>query len=277
MCPYFWTYVLIFLFLPFILLLKLFGSAGTRALKFSKDYKYNKEKNAIADLQFQINRKDLTDIEIYKIINSKCYNKYKYDVMWDSYEHKNSVFDKYYAHQNKLRSKDSEAYAKQQERKRKLEKQFSDVNKKMTEIKDYKIFTYISYVVVGAMGLFLLYGFYSLISLIPFSSIDWGGVFYGLLIIVVASVVFGGGYLLIRYAIIPFGKWLSCRRLPSCSMCEGMKNFFAWCASWLKYGIYIVMPFWWLILGIGKVCVIIGHMIYSTYKKQCPIIEWKDE
>ena len=116
--------------------------------------------------------------------------------------------------------------------------------------------------------------------MIPFSSVPWGLVGYWALIVLgivagAATAIFLG-WALVKFVFIPFFKWLSCIKLPHCGLCENMKAFFGWFAIGFKYRAYIFLPFWWLILGIGKVGVIIGHMIYSTYKKQCPIIEWKE-
>lgn len=278
MCPYFWTYVLIFLFIIPILIVKMFGKTGTKFLAWTKDYKHNKNVKARQHLIEQCKNPNISEKEAFRIVKSKCWDNYSGWVDDDDYVRIKDLYRKEYWRLEKLEQEAArKRYAAQQKRKR----EFDKVNKKMSEYKDSKFFEYLSYVVIGAMGLFLLYGLYSLISMIPFSKVPWGEVGYytllilGVLVLVAAAI--GGGYLLVRYVFIPFFKWLSCVRLPRCGICDTMGSFFTWCGSWMKYGIYIVMPFWWLILGIGKVGVIIGHMIWSTYKKRCPIIEWREE
>jgi hypothetical protein len=256
----------------------MFGGAGTRFLSWTKDYKRNKEEKNKQQFLAKCHNPNLTPSEAYKLVTSKCWNEYHY---WLEDDRRGVIRHLYHTEYEKRAEEQAIAYGKQQERKRKLNEQYDSVNTKMAEIKDYKAFTYISYVVVALLAAFVLYCFYLLIMLIPFHRIDWPVVGEWVLYMLAAAAIIGGLgvtiYGLVRYVFGPFFRWLSCIKLPSCRLCNGMKNLFANFAVVGRYFLYIFLPIWWLILGIGKVGVIIGHMIYSTYKKQCPIIEWKED
>lgn len=267
MCPYFWTYVLILLFLPIILFIKLFGKFGTQFLKWSKDYKYNREKIASDALIFRCSREDLTPEEGYNIYRSKCYKTYWYDLDYDS---RCRIEELFYEHRNHIN------YLKRVARDKK-EVRNDRLNKKIVTFKEYKSYTYISYLIVGLLGLILLYSFYYMGSMF-INSINWTSVWVwftdvGLPSLLILFIVIAGVYsiyILVKYVLKPFFLWLSCRKLPTCKLCNGLSRVG-------KFLLYLVYPLWWVILGIGKFFVIIGHMIYSTYKKSCPIITWEDD
>lgn len=276
MCPYFWTYVLILLFLPLILIIKLFGNGGTKFLAWVKDYKENKRLKSIEYLKTICSNPNITQAEAYKIVRSKCWDNYRFYLDYDVETNiKELWLEEYYRLEDIEVQESAKRYAKQQERKREMEK-FSS---KVEEYREYAIVKYLSYLFIGAFAVAVLYGFYSLIMLIPFASVPWGDVgFYVLvtiMILVTAGATIGLFYLLVIYVLKPFFQWVSCVKLPKCGVCENIRSWFGW-LSYFSYAKYIVLPFWWLILGIGKMFVIIGHMIYSTYKKSCPIIEWKE-
>ena len=273
MCPYFWTYVLIVLFLPLILVVKLFGNAGTRFLSWMKDYRHNRIERIKGNFIMNCCHPNLTPKEAYKLTQSKCWDEYRYYL---EYEVEEKVKQLARIELNKIEDEQAEAYKKQQERKRALAEQFDDINNKMSTMRENKLFTYFSYVVVGVICSITLYFLYTLVMMIPFYMIDWPVVgYYSLYITLLLISMFGLVLLfygLIKYVFTPFFKWLSCIKLPSCGICNTMSPLL----NKMKYVLYIFLPIWWLVLGIGKLFAIIGHMIYSTYKKSCPMIEWKD-
>lgn len=263
MCPYFWTYVLIFLFLPFILLVKLFGKSGTKFLNWVKDFKENRDKKSVAYLNKLCSNPNLTNEEAYKIRRSRCWKKHNWDITWELREHIDEMFHKHLEYRRELENiADREREAKIQERSAKYE-----------EIKELKWFPYVAYTItfglLGIVAFAIIYGGYQ-----GAMAIDWPWLGkWTLYVLGGAAILFVAGlivYAIIKYLIVPFVRWVSCMKLPHCGLCENFKAFF----SLFKY---VWRPIRYILVGIIKFFAIIGDMIYSTYKKKCPIITWEDK
>ncbi len=262
MCPYFWTYVLIALFLPLILVIKLFGKSGTVFLNWVKDYKNNKEKAEIAHLKNLCENPDLSPEEAFKIRKSKCWKKHNWEI---DLSISNRIKGLAYQHREYLSDL---KYKREEERDAKREEMVA----KYEEVKEYKWFPYVAYLITfalfGLLAWAIIYGGYR-----GAMAIDWPWLGKWTLNILIIGAVIGSIILVlygfIKYVCIPFVQWVSCIKLPKCGICENMKSFF----SLFKY---VWLPIRYVLLGIVKFFAIIGDMIYSTYKKKCPIITWED-
>lgn len=264
MCPYFWTYVVVFLTLPLILLVKMFGKGGTRFLNYLKDYKENRRLKMVAYLKSLCEKEDMTPEEAYKIWRSRCWKKHKWDLE-NYYEIRDKLCDLYEKHvkfMDKMRQADYQKRLAQQEVRA----------QKLQEYKEAKWFTPVSYIIsAGLIGMILyaiVFGLYQ-----ASIAINWAVVGHWALIILIVlgaiAAFIGTLYALIKFIFIPFFQWLSCVKLPECGICNNVKAFF-------RLFIYIWMPIKYIVLGMIKFVAIIGNMIYSTYKKQCPVITWED-
>ncbi len=147
------------------------------------------------------------------------------------------------------------------------------ITKTYETYKEYKWFTYLSYFISGSILLMLAasigYACYIGGSMVNWPIVgDWTIFIFGIIIglVILIFVI----YAIVKYIFGPLINWISCVKLPHCGICENMKNFF----SYFKY---IFIPFKYILIGIWKLIAIIGNMIYSTYKKQCPVITWEDK
>lgn len=241
MCPYFWTYVLTLIFLPFILIFKLFNKSSKKILNNLRTYKERKREEIIK--KFIIEASTLnSDEEYYEFKSRKCYTKYGYRLDGDLYYKIKYGAREFEYNLNSKKEKDKE--------------------KKLAKIETYKeskYFTVISFVISIIVFGLIGYLLYSLIGMIHFSPIDWDKVFmtlYTIGIIVGIGVII---YILFRFVLVPLIDKLKCIKLPKCRVCE--------------LGKHLLLPFkmlWTLLL-------IISNMIYVTYKKNCPMITWEDE
>jgi hypothetical protein len=263
MCPYFWTYVLIFLFLPLILIIKAFGKYGTQFLSWTKDYKQNKQNAAINHMKIICSNPNLTPYEAYKIMKSKCYKEhFYYEIEYDVRIRLGELENIYLANMRQIKHKKEAIVEARRER---------FVNTYET-YKEYKWFNYLSYIISFGLIVVIIYAvIYS--AYIGGSMVNWQFVGKWTLIITIfiiaAAIVIGITYAVIKYVIYPFIGWISCIKLPTCGICENVKNLFS-------YFIFLWIPFKYISIGIYRFFAIIVNMIYSTYKKQCPIITWED-
>lgn len=265
MCPYFWTYVVIMLTLPLILLIKMFGKGGTKFLNYVKDFKENRRLKAVAYLQAICEIPDLTPKAAYKIYCSKCWKNHKWDL--DNYYSVISpkielLYSQHLAYLKDIKNKElTIQYNKDAIRKQ-----------RMDEYREAKWFTPLSYIIsvalIGAILYLLGMGLYMGGSLVNWPVVGkW--TFIILSGLVTLGAVIGILYTIIKYVFIPFFKWTSCVKLPNCGICENIKSFF-------RLFKYVWLLIRYILIGIGRFIGIIGNMIYSTYKKQCPIITWED-
>jgi hypothetical protein len=265
-CPYFWTYVVVFLLLPLILLVRMFGNAGVKILTNAKDYKETKTNKMILHLESICNDPELTPEQAYKISHSKCYKAYKYWKLTNSAVTRiNELSTQHIETMSDLRELAQDA------RDVKLEAR----SQKIETYKENKYFMYIAYLISGSLGIFVLYavvlGIGTTISLINWYEVGVGSL-YVLTGAGAITILYFISYALVVHVLKPFFIKMSCMKLPNCSLCSAIKNMF----SKLKYILYIFYPAYWIIKGICKLFAIIGSMIYATYKKQCPRITWED-
>ena len=243
MCPYFWSFVFTILFLPLILLIKLFGKGGTQFISKMESYKrdrINRLENEFYEKYNDHNK--LTTKECYELVRSSCWDKYKWGLNYH-----NNIEDKYNEYKKILRDE-------------KIRN--TDIRiEKYNAVKESKYFTYISlFVSILVFGLFI-YTIYRLVLFIPFKPIDFDKLYNIIKKISIFLLIGSCLFLFIKYIIRPIYNYLECIELPKCKLCK------------LGLGKYIIMPFKF----IGKGLLIIGDMIYATYKQHCPMITWKDE
>lgn len=263
MCPYFWTYVLVILLLPLILFIKMFGKLGTKFLVWAKNYSNERDDKLREKFSLKAENPNITQREAYLLVKSKCWDNYSYTIGWDTREKLCEMF------WDEERIIDNRKKAK----KRLKAENRREFNQRIENMKEYKYYNVLSFIMSGIIILFGLYFLYMLFSLIPITASEW---LYGILFIITtvgisAGVIFGI-YYLVKYVFQPIITWISCYDSSNCGFCNNVKTFFSYFVV-LKYIFY---PFYYVIIGIIKLFRIIGHMIYSTYKKQCPLITWKD-
>lgn len=85
MCPYFWTYVLVILLLPIILLVKVLGKSGSNFL--NKIEKKSREKRQVEKDKFiaSVTGRTFTPEEAYILCTSKQWQKYSGFLSYDLY------------------------------------------------------------------------------------------------------------------------------------------------------------------------------------------------
>lgn len=241
MCPYFWTYVITLLFFPLVLIIKLFGKSGTLFLNYLKDYSRNKANKAIESFKARVgDGESLTNEEAYKLKRSNCYSNNWYQLDWnvtDLIDFKSREYSR-----NEL---PKIRYAKEQQ------------IKEFKESTIYQVISYILALIVSIAGIYVIYQLYLVSNDYTIMWKEIGGVL--LFISIFVAGVFGivG---LIKYIIIPIGEYLACLKTPKCYLCQ--------LGIW-KFVSNIFKTIW---LGF---C-LIGDMIYNTYKKNCPLITWKE-
>lgn len=254
MCPYFWSYVLIFMFFPLILMVKLFGKFGTQFLNYLRKYKENRREKIKQDFIKRASKENMTQKEGYDIVKTKCWVDNWYYLDSDIYSEIVGLYDK---ERNERADKKYELNNKKEEDKKVRIQKYK-------EYKESKWFTYISYVMsLGIIGL-LGYTFYKLLSMINLSGINWllvGKVSLTILSIGVGSVLF---VLLIRYILVPIIDYLKCMECKLCKFGIGSKI--------VKIFSFVGLIF----VFIWKGFKLVGDMIYVTYKKNCPLITWED-
>jgi hypothetical protein len=230
MCPYFWTYVLIFLLFPLVLLVKMFGIYGTKFLNVLRTYKETKREKEIEKFIARCSG-FLSDEAVLNLVFSKCWDEYRYYLDWDL----------------------------QDELKRRWYQLSYDRDIKKTEfrkdVKESKSFIFIStfittLLVIGAFG-FVFY----LLTLVPW--VEFGSILLTLLkLLPIAAlclaILVGFGYLI---AILI--EKLKCMECKLCKL-----SIFSEIGNGFKF----------IFSGFG----LVGDMIYVTYKRNCPLITWKE-
>lgn len=214
MCPYFWSLVSTMTLLPIILIVKLFGRAGTNLL--SKLESYKRDKQAAEKESFlQRCNKDLTDEQAYKIKNTSCWDRNYYFLEW---ELEKEIRSKAYNHRDFI-------FAQKEIKKQKI-----------TEVKESKYFIYSSYVISVIVVSLGVYGLYYSLSLIEYSPIDWEFLGKLLKVVLFAISILVAVYLLCKYVIFPIYERISCME---CKLCQ--------------YG-YVLSPFKFIGRGILIIC-----------------------
>ncbi len=299
MCPYFWTWVCIMLFLSIILLVKLCGKWGNVLLVYCNDYKRNKRARVLQHVKDIVLDVNLTEEKAYKFRKTSCYKDNKYDIYNERYQSVlrsdgreisfESLDSEWVKHLDKLasdkeeilslkRHKRNENYAAKVES---INEFKGDVVSKYEKLMENRVLNFISlsilYISMASVVGLLLYGVWGIGTMINWEFVGW----FMVGLIGTAGLV-GLIYLLIVYCLKPFVSWLSCVKVPKCQFCtnfwNGVGRFFKAIGNGIvTMAKWVWLPIKYIGIGIGKLVMIIGHMIYSTYKKQCPIIEWNDE
>lgn len=258
MCPYFWTYVVIFLTLPFILLFRIGGKKGKQFSSWLESHQRDKRNKMIENFQKRCENPNLSPKEAYEIKNSKCWEKYYYYIDWDLDNHIRNLSNeyKYTLHKEKIeRDKNKE--------------------QKIKELKESKTLNVIFTILGIGLLLLILYVTIVGISMIEFKPIDWlfiGKVLLGSILIICSGLLIIGIVYYIVKGIQYLTMKISCINF-TCPLC----NFFGGLIKMLFINIgkstpYISIPFIFIFKGIR----LIADMIYNTYKKNCPIIKWEE-
>lgn len=258
MCPYFWTYALIFFFIIPILILKLLGNKGSQLLNWIEKRKREKRDRLIEAFVKKCENPNLTNKEAYEIKKSKCWDRFYYYIE--------------YKHIEKIRLLSSE-YANflftENNKKEKAKKE------KIKKIKENKTLIYLFNFIGGCIILFILSLFVYFLSLINWSGIDWmyllKGFGIGVLILIACFLIF----FIIKYLVISViyvKEKISCLNIK-CPLCSIFPSIFNYIGKGISNSFpYICVPF----IFIGKGILVCLDMIYNTYKKRCPLIKWED-
>lgn len=240
MCPYFWTYVLIILFFPLILIIKLFGKFGTKLLVYLKEYK-SKLKTKRGVRLNEICKNITTGKEAFKMYNSKKFNRHYWSI--DS-SLRDAISVLYYDYQFKL--EDSRIKTKELKRKKKEERTVK--KEKLLKIKAVSITLYVISLILIILSCALLV--WGAIELFAITNWKMVGIiaFYVLLYVIAAIIIIFIVAKLVDY-------------VESNNFKLNTERF-----SWLA------KPFKWVF----KFFAIIVDMLYSAYKKQCPLITWEE-
>lgn len=245
MCPYFWTYILIFALFPLILVFKIFGSYGSKILNKIRTYESSRTQKLKTEL-IQRCSEELTDEECYLISESRCYKKYGYILSNENY----------YKIISGRRRVSMYKYEKNKQ---------DRLNKKAryTEIKESKLFTFISYLILLAFLLSIIFTIMKLYSYMLLANINWNKILiisgWILAIILIAILLYYIVQFIIEYIITPLIDKISCFE---CKFCKKI--------SILKV---ISKP----IILIYNGFMLIIDMVVATYKKHCPLIIWEDD
>lgn len=249
MCPYFWSMVFTFSLFPIILLFKMFGGWGNNVLSKLESKKRDSIARDKKNLRESINNPDLTPKQAYDIKKSKCFGRYGWDIFVDN-ESENRFMILYWEWYHKLEHDEN---LKRLEQLNKLSKR--------KEIKESKWFGYVSLLITLSIFSIIGYTLYMVFSIIEFPAMDWELVGRMLFKISILSLISFILFITIKYILIPLSSYLKCVNLPKCSLCK------------FGFGNYIIKPFKF----VGKGFLIIGDMIYVTYKRNCPLITWEEE
>lgn len=280
MCPYFWTYVVVILFLPIILIIKAFGKAGTALLNKLRTYKRDKEDRLIKELNERL-RSAITPEAAYKVMKSKCFRTFGWCGL--TWEERQKVEELYYQHRHLLRQKEEEKEEARDKRRTEryvvIEARREKFTKTKTDFTESKIVNVLGYIILYAAIGILLYGAVRLVMYLctlHYPAPNWNLIGIVTLIILGAAAFLFIVYAFFRYLVFPFFSWLGCQlgKIDWSFMSKVGKVL-----SYLSYLKYLGIPFWLLykaILAVGRLFAIIGSMIYATYKKHCPIITWKE-
>lgn len=266
MCPYFWTYVVVMMFLPLILIVKLFGKGGSKLLNDARTYRDRKEKKLTEKLmeRFRLAIASGDPDEINRLSRSKCWKKFGNQM---SYKVDYSEMTIFYNLRDKWEEKERERRRELKHMRNKTkeirEQKIEDIKESITG----KIIGYTMLVlVIGALGYLLFILFRWLIFGINWPPANWPvigtavGILAGVILLIYLT------YLSIKYLMVPFFSWVACNLRK---------------VEWPKFpiGKYIAIPFilfWKLLVLIYKCIAIVCSMIYATYKRYCPVITWKE-
>lgn len=240
-CPIFHLLWITCLLIPLVLIIKIFGSAGSSFMNSLRTYSKRQDIKIRDKFVKKYSTAVLTDEQAWKLVLSRCWRKHKGYLGWERYE---EIEHQYYSQNRKINQKEFE------------KKEYRTTQYK--NMKENKWFPYISYFVTGCVGIIFLYLLYQLIGYIPWNTIDWPYIWeviigLGIIIGFITIVI-----LFFKYIVGSIINWLDCHE---CKLCK------------IGLGKYIITPFKWL----GKGCILFGNMIYLTYKRACPLMTIKNE
>jgi hypothetical protein len=263
MCPYFWSWVGTIIIIIPLLLLKFFGASISKwaeAYGEWSDKLYEKRRRKFIEKAETIDTTNLK--ECYNFVKSKCWSKFSYCISRGAFS------DKYYDIKGAFYEHEDLLDSRKRERKLAYKKNIESVKAPINSPKD----NILGFIIMACISILLaLYVFYMMYLggswLWEAIMSNWDeviktliimGEILGLLALAVALAV--GIYKL-------YVEYLSCSE-KFIKFCTTLDSFFT-----KLYNSYLMAFF----RGIVKTFVIIGDMIYKTYKKQCPIIYWKEE
>lgn len=258
MCPYFWTYVCIFVFFPIVLLVKLVGASGDSLLNHVKNTKKRREKKRTLRLHRYASVSNLTPLQAYNLTKTQLYKKHNYSLEYSV--DRNIIL---LCRQHKQVLKDIKNH-KREVKEVRVEK----FKAKQKKVYDNKVIVVIGYIITTTLSLVVIcslgYALYRLYFIAPWRIIGIGS---GIGASVILAIVIL--FLFVKHLCIPAGDYL----LDKLSNIDIKMPRLLHSLRFLRYVAY---PFIYIVKGIGHLFGIIGNMIYSTYKKQCPIITWED-
>jgi len=251
MCPYFWTYVLIVFFLPLVLIIKLFIYLNELSNKASKERRKRNRSRIIELLRKKYpDVSVITNKEAYKLYTSKCFYQYILDAFdWDEY--------------NIIRDKKNQ-YLQEEMRIKEIPKPSKSFQEVYNRAKDTKLFNYSAYIIsigfiLGVISL-IIYGA-TLINYTTFWIYVKATLIVILILAIIASIVFGLSYLLSKID-------LKCLFTRDSKSLKAINYTYKYTLKWM-----LVTP----LVFIFKFFKLILNMIYSVYKKQCPLINWEEQ
>lgn len=293
MCPYFWIMVVVFLTFPLILIVKMTGKAGTNFIESCSTYsKRMEEKRRTAFVKMCLDKlPTMTDKEAYILKNSKIFKKYEYELY---HKDRYAIEDKGSAWYNQKRARESEEQLKRDEvirMKREIREQREEAKyqfkkereEKIEEFKQSKTSKLIGIGLVIIISYFVIWGL-GVAAVKTFEWINWKYVGYGFLgitgFIAIGFVIFAS----FKYIINPFFKWTFMQmskinppklpRVPVYKFGRGIKKVFGFLFGWVRpvlrsivQGIIYMVDFFGMI----------RDLIYSMYKKNCPVITWTED
>jgi hypothetical protein len=281
MCPYFWSYVVTVLILPFLILVRVFGTWGQDFNKWMLTYKQEqrnrKKKEFLANVALCKSAK-----EAYQLKKTNCYEDFSWNI---SYDDKRAFRDLAHQYEDELWEKSETKRRAKYAIDKKKEEQRDARAAKTQAVKDSVVFKWISYTIIGVVGgtfaIALLFIIYKAIVFISWLWVlKWLG--YILLGAIGVAIVIGIVMFIYKYILSPFGNWLECRTFNfDCMLTRGLGHGIDGIGVGFQY-IGLFFSFIWnnaigpVGRGIGHGVLIFFDTIHKIYKKQCPMITWED-
>lgn len=253
MCPYFWTYLFTIIILPIVLIFKLFGAAGTTALNNLRTYKNRREIKR--GLHFVNKIKVVTDHkQAMKLYESKCYNKYYYNLTEEDIIRVKYLRVLYYNLKDK---KETKVYAKRKEIKQNLQEAGNSTFGKILGI-----------FIVSGLSAFVLYFLYQAGKIIfkLLGEVEWIKVGAFCLAVIGAVITIFLIYNIWKYVFKPAIKCMPCWDYSWINKLGFIANFLGWICDLIKSAF----------IFIAKTISLVFDMIGNWYNDNCPRITWKD-
>jgi hypothetical protein len=300
MCPYFWIMVCVFLLLPIVVMIKMTGKGGVKFMEscttYSRRMKEKREK-AYNEKCIEFSKK-MTDEQAYRFTHTKLWKKYEYYIDYEVRTEIRNASSRWYWHLDEIKTEQNriEAEKKRIEQDKKWEAEFreKEIKQKSIEVREKRVKALKESKTSKIIGIILvcvvLYYFVWLtyICVSAFCNwVRWDWIGYGLLGIAAFVTLGFVSYLTFKYIIIPFFKFIYVKickiKLPRVDFSKPFRKigkFFLFIAKILLKLFRFLKPIGRTIVS-GFVYMIdffkmTKDLIYSTYKKNCPTITWKD-